>query len=663
MNLKTIILYSLFMLFSLCIQSQNFDLGKVSVLELQEKVHPKDSSAVAAILFKKGRTFFTYDYRNGFSMNHEFTYRIKIYKKEGLDWATFEVPYYIGYENLNDDYLSFYDAATYNLENGTIVKTKLNSEGSFKTKIDENWKKASISLPNVKEGAIIEFRYKHKSENIVYFPVCDLQYSIPVNYAEYRTEIPNFFYYKTILKGYVDLQTDSKWQRGSINYADKDSQSVGMSFQSLNSAFIAKDVPALKEEAYVDNLKNYKGAIYNELEKTAFPGSEVKNYSSTWEGVAQTIFKDDRFGKELKIFDYSVDDLKVLLKDIDNKEERLKKVFKFVQDKMNWNHDYGYYSDKGVVKAYKDRTGNVAEINFILISMLRVAGIKTDPVLVSTREHGIPVFPSRTVFNYVIAAAEVNGEKILLDATNKFTSANILPLNVLNWNGRLIREDGTSEEINLVPTKPSKQNYNISIAVAKDGKVSGKYLEQKTDYQALIFRENEADMKIENYLEQKENELSGIEISDYTVENKNDDLSKAVIEKFTFASNNHCEIIGGKMYINPLLFFTMNKNPFVQEKRKMPVYFGFPRQEKYNLNFEIPEGYEVESIPKQLKIATEDNSLVFSINNVVNGNHIQIIVAKEINIGIAAADLYDGLKDFYQKMIALQQGKIVLKKI
>jgi hypothetical protein len=117
------------------------------------------------------------------------------------------------------------------------------------------------------------------------------------------------------------------------------------------------------------------------------------------------------------------------------------------------------------------------------------------------------------------------------------------------------------------------------------------------------------------------------------------------------------------MYINPLLFFTMHKNPFVQEERKMPVYFGYPRQEKYNLNFEIPEGYEVESFPKSMKMATEDKSLVFSLSSVVNGNRIQVSVVKEINIAIAAADLYEGLKSFYQKMIVAQEEKIVLKKI
>jgi hypothetical protein len=46
---------------------------------------------------------------------------------------------------------------------------------------------------------------------------------------------------------------------------------------------------------------------------------------------------------------------------------------------MNWNNQNGYYTDKGVIKAYIDRTGNVAEINFILTAMLKFAGINANP--------------------------------------------------------------------------------------------------------------------------------------------------------------------------------------------------------------------------------------------------------------------------------------------
>ncbi|RVT73160.1 DUF3857 domain-containing protein [Flavobacterium sufflavum] len=666
MKLKSIISFSLFLIFTLSVQSQKFDLGKVSISELQEKVHPKDSSAVAAVLFKKGRTYFNYDIKKGFFANHEIKIRIKIYKKEGLEWANFEIPYYIGYQNLNDETVRFADGITYNIENGSIVKTKLNSEGTFKGNVNENWKKATITMPNVKVGSVIELKYTITSENLTKFPVFQIQYPIPANHVEYCSEIPEYFIYKQLLTGYVNVKSNSKLEQTSQTYDNEYRQTNSIIYQQIKSTFEVDDVPALVKESYVDNMNNYKSSLQYELEATRYPNQPVKDYSQTWDGVAKIIYEEKSFGKELQERLYLVEDLRAIFNREDKTLSELDKmttVFKFIQQKMNWNGDFGYYTEKGVKQAYLDKTGNVAEINFNLINMLNLAGISANPVLVSTREHGVPVFPNRTVFNYVIAAVEINGEKILLDATNKFTTSNVLPLSVLNWNGRLIRQDGTSEEIKLVPSKPSKENYNLSVAVAKDGNISGKYLVQKTDYEALVFREREANMKNENYLEKKENEFNGIEISDYAIENKNTDLSKAVVERFTFASNNHCEIIGGKMFINPLLFFTMNKNPFVQEKRKMPIYFGYPRQEKYNLNFEIPEGYQVESIPKPMKIATEDKSLVFSVNSMVNENRIQITVAKEVNTGMAAADLYDGLKDFYQKMIEMQHEKIVLKKI
>jgi hypothetical protein len=57
---------------------------------------------------------------------------------------------------------------------------------------------------------------------------------------------------------------------------------------------------------------------------------------------------------------------------------------------MNWNNQYGYV-DKGIKKAYVEKTGNTAEINFILIRMLK-AGISVNPVLLSTIEHGFLFF-------------------------------------------------------------------------------------------------------------------------------------------------------------------------------------------------------------------------------------------------------------------------------
>ncbi|MBP1223456.1 DUF3857 domain-containing protein [Flavobacterium sp. 1355] len=645
------------------IKAQSYELGKVTLLELQEKVNQKDTSAPAAILFKKGRTFFTYNEDKGFIANHVYEFKIKIYKKEGLSWANQQVRYYIGYENISEDRLEFSDGITYNLENGKIVKTKLDNQGSFKKKINKYWNEKAITLPSVKVGSIIEYKYILKSENIVRFPDFEFQYQIPVNYFEYKMEIPEVYIYKPILIGGYSIETDAKLVNGHQTYENKHNQSSSLSYRQINSVYKGKDIPALVNEPYISNVENYKGTIQHELERIRYTDKPDKDFTVTWEGVATNIFKNDKFGKELNVKKFLLEDVKRLLQNVESQNERLNIIFKFVQNKMNWNEVNDYDTEKGVEKAYLDQTGNVAEINFILINMLQLAGIEANPVLVSTIENGVPAYPTRTGFNYVIAAAEIDGKQILLDATHKYTIPNILPLNVLNWKGRLIKIDGTSKEIDLMPVTLSRDYSNILVKMDVSGKMEGKVRIQKTDYDAYDFRVQNASKNEENYLEKLEQQLGDLKITDYKIENGKTNLINPISESYSFTSENQTEIVGDKMLVNALLFFTRSKNPFTQEKRQNPIYFGYPSQEKFNLNIEIPEGYSVESMPKSIRISSENKEIVFTFITSNVDNKIQISCSKEIYNSIFAADQYDGLKDLFQKMIVSQNEKIVLKKI
>jgi hypothetical protein len=662
MKLRTIctLLFLIWNFFS--IKAQSYELGKVTLSELQEKVNQKDTSAPAAILFKKGRTFFTYNEDKGFIANHIYEFKIKIYKKEGLSWANQQVRYYIGYENISEDRLEFSDGITYNLENEKIVKTKLDNQGSFKKKINKYWNEKAITLPSVKVGSIIEYKYILKSENIVRFPDFEFQYQIPVNYFEYKMEIPEVYIYKPILIGSYSIETDAKLVSGHQTYENKHNQSSSLSYRQINSVYKGKDIPALVNEPYISNVENYKGTIQHELERIRYTDKPDKDFTVTWEGVATNIFKNDKFGKELNVKKFLLDDVKRLLQNVESQNERLNIIFKFVQNKMNWNEVNDYDTEKGVEKAYLDQTGNVAEINFILINMLQLAGIEANPVLVSTIENGVPAYPTRTGFNYVIAAAEIDGKQILLDATHKYTIPNILPLNVLNWKGRLIKIDGTSKEIDLMPVTLSRNYSNILVKMDGSGKMEGKVRIQKTDYDAYDFRIQNANKNQENYLEKLEQQLGDLKITDYKIENEKTNLINPISESYSFTSENQTEIVGDKMLVNALLFFTRSKNPFTQEKRQNPIYFGYPSQEKFNLNIEIPEGYSVESMPKPIRISSENKEIVFTFITSNVDNKIQISCSKEIYNSIFAADQYDGLKDLFQKMIVSQNEKIVLKK-
>jgi hypothetical protein len=668
-NLLSLILFFIF--FFSNVNAQEFKLGKVSLGELQEKKHPKDSSAVAAILFKKGDVRFEYDQNEGFVTITTVKTRIKIYKKEGYDWANQEVRYYI--DSDAKESVSFDDAITYNLVNGKIEKTKLKSDGEFTVKVNKYWNRKKITMPNVKEGSVLEYEYEIRSPRYGSLSDWFFQTSIPVNYSEYNTYIPEYFKYNQNLSGAFSPKITVEKKSNSITLTSKEREQSGhvtqttfsadkIDFIETHSSYLLENLPAMKEEAFVNNIDNYTSKIALELSVVNYPNSPSKFYSTDWESVVKTIYNYDDFGPELNKTGYFDDDITKVLAGINLQNDRIAAVFNYVKTNVKWNNFKGYSCNDGVKTAYKEKTGNTAEINLMLTAMLRFAGFNANPVLISTRDNGIAFFPSRTAFNAVIAAVETPEGLILMDATEKYSEPNILPLRDLNWVGRLIRKDGTSTDVDLMPKTLSKEAINMNIVVKKDGSVTGKIRKQLTDHEALGFRKENLVTTQDSYLEKLESDNDNIEISDYARENDLD-LSKPIVESYSFKDTKNAEIISDKIYISPLLFLASKENPFKQEVREYPVDFGYPSLNKYNISIEIPEGYVVESMPASLNIVTGDDIGAFKYMIVNTDNKIQLAITATINAPIVSSDFYPVLKGFYQQMIDKQNEKIVLKKI
>ncbi len=616
--------------------AQNFELGKVTITELQEKRHPKDSTANAVVLFKKGEVYF-----EDLTTITRVRTKIKIYKKEGFEWANEEISHYI-----NGESISFSNATTYNLVEGKIEKIKLKKEGEFEQKINKYFSQKKITMPNVREGSIIEYEYTIRSGNFGSLRDWYFQTSIPVNYSEFKVKTPYFLTFNKRTKGflYPKISSEPTYNR------------------ETSEVYKLENIPSMKEESLVNNINNYRAGISYELALVNLPGYVYKSFSTDWNAVTKTIYDDSDFGTELNKTSYFEEDLNPLIKGLTNNEEKTAVIFNYVKSAVKWNKYTGYSCNDGVKKAYKDKIGNVAEINLMLIAMLRFAGLNANPVLISTRDNGIALFPSRTAFNYVIASVEMPEGNILLDATEKYAEINVLPLNDLNWIGRLIRKDGTSEEVDLMPKKISNDIVTMNYLVDLEGKISGKIRHQFTDHKALEYRKKVEDIKEDIYLENLENENQKIEIKEYSRTNEKD-LKLPVVETYSFTGSNLTETIGDKIYINPMLFYTHHENPFKQEVREYPVDYGYSFLDKYAINIQIPDGYTIETLPASGIFSMQDDLGTFKFMTSSSGNTINVIVLHQINTPIISSEYYDMLKEFYQKMIDKQNEKIVLVKI
>jgi len=665
---KALLFISLLIITSVTL-AQDVKYGKVSKKELEEKFYPQDTSANAVVLYKKRRTYYEYTGTSGWSLITVVHERIKIYNKDGFENATIKVPIY-GRSGKNE--MFGVKAYTYNLEGGKVEKTKLSKSDIFDEEITENWTSKNFTMPNLKEGTVIEWKYTITSP--YYSNISDVicQYDIPIKYMEFKIKIPEFFVFKFLPSRYYPIKVKQSNVLRKLNYSYRtgkndaytnatttlNHETVDVNEKIFSS--VTKNIPALKEEPHVNNINNYRAKI--NLEMTAYIpkyGSH-EYFNNSWKDVTQTIYESSRFGDQLNKKNHFSDDLSPLIADKKLPDEKMMAIFQFVKNKIKWDGTYGKYcSSKGVKNAYKEGIGNVADINLTLIAMLREAGLHANPILVSTRSNGIKLFPTTEGFNYVIAGVEKNGEVVLLDATEKYSLPNVLPLRDLNWEGRLIREHGSSTTVSLYPKKYNTKITKLSTKLERDGMISGTMITSYSNLNALEYRDNYANLDEEEIISKIEAENNAIEVENFRLNNKTK-ISKPVVEMIKFSSDGQVDVIGDKIYISPLLFLSLNENPFKQEERLYPIDYGSAWKNETAVAIQIPEGFSIESTPEDFSLVLPNNLGTYKMKTEVINNKITVISQTKINSAIIGANHYKILKDLYKQAIDHQLEKIVL---
>lgn len=641
------LLFLMLLMQNFMVVAQDYKLGKVTVDELKEKNHPGDTSARAAILHKKQDIYFQIDGEGYWQLVTETEVKIKIYKKEGYNLANVQEIYY---DFGKGEKVTFSNAVTYNLVSGQVEKTKLKSDGEFKEKYSKYYSVKKITLPNVKEGTIIEYKVTKQSYNLTRLADYYFQFDIPVKYIDLRVTVPEYYVYNRVLMGYLNPKVSEEVLNSSVS-----------NLKNYRTLLQLNDVPALKDEKYVNNINNYRSRIRFELSSRRTNTGSVEDFATDWPSVAKKIYEEDDFGKELQKTGYFEDEINAVIKGVTNRNEKIMKIFDYVKQRMNWNEYNSLFCDVGVKEAFKNKTGNAAEINLMLTAMLRYAGVEANPVILSTRSNGIAFLPSRTAFNYVVCGVEYDNRISMFDATSKYSMSNIMPARTLNWVGRVIRKNGTSDEIDLMVDVVSKNSTNVFATLQTNGELNGKLREVNTEYAAYMYREDQGKYSKETVINNLERKYKGIEVDGLKVMNV-EDLYQPIQVEYEFNHNNVVEIIGSKMYFSPFLFLNYTENPFTQEKREYPIDFLYPRQDKYTFTITIPEGYEIESLPKATNLSIIDDLGAFKFNCLGTGNKIQVSATFDLNQSTILPQYYVTLKDFFKRMLEVQNDKIVLKK-
>jgi len=202
--------------------------------------------------------------------------------------------------------------------------------------------------------------------------------------------------------------------------------------------------------------------------------------------------------------------------------------------------------------------------------------------------------------------------------------------------------------------------YSADISV--DGFINAKVNEVHKGYAAIykrnrIINSGGEDDYIKNVKENSSSEeLSEIKISNF------DDISKPLKFSYNISTSDNITIAGNMIYLSPMLNEGISENPFKLEDRKYPVDYAYPISKKIIMQYKIPEGYDIEEMPKSTRFALEGKTAKFQYNVVKVGDMIQIMSVFKINNPVFQFEAYKALKSFYNLVIEKQKEQIVFKK-
>ena len=633
------------------LQSQNkIPFGDVRLADLKNEPYKPDPGADAIILSDEGIATLNYDGKV-FYVELVRDVKIRIVNSNGFDYANIELPF------SNEDDIINYRASTFNIRNGEKTETIIPKKSFI---IDNSsWYGMSLkfNFPDVHEGSVLEYSYTVKlMDNAVSVLVpWEFQSDIPVVSSSLIVAYPDNFVYKSIITGSADLVFNESSTANEL-FFDK-SVEINVIKWSVS------DMPAFRYEPFIKSREEYLTKINFELATVNFPGVVFEEITPTYQNLTEKLLIREDFGLALAKAGFLKKKAQELTLGLNDDLSKLKKIHEFVSKKIFWNGIESFRTSSSSLKrVFLKERGNSAEINLILIGMLRAVNIKADPVILSTRANGsINKYLSMIQqFNYVIAYVYAGDNNYLVDATDPLRPFNVLPDECLNDVGRLISEYD-SKFVDLRNNEKNSLLRTLNMTLNDTGNLSGELKITYSDINAYNFRKLVKLEGEEGFLDLIKESATDTEISGFSLENL-ELRDSDVIETIQINIKNGTQVAGDMLLINPFLSLVAEKNVFYRETRDFPIDFGVPIESQDIITLEIPSGFSVIEKPDNVTLGLGNGDGLYEFKCSYNSNKIIISSQLKINKTVFKPAEYLLVQDFYSKILNKQSELIMLKK-
>ena len=570
--------------------------------------------------------------------------RIKILKDKGMEEANIKILYF-SYKKV--DIVKNIVAQTYNLDrSGNLVISKLEKKNIYDKEVSKNISQKIFTFPEVKKGSVLEYSYTIVSTLDLGIRDWEFQTTIPVKFSR------------------VSITTPYSLNLSMIPVCTMPVSKEKLEIHGDNvNRFMMANIPAIREEPFMSSEKDYLQRLEINL-ISLFAGFRFIVLTNTWSSLIKGLQSSEDFGQQLTAHIPRTDTLQQLMDKADSPYQKMANIFGYVRNHMDWNGNAGIWAQNGVLTAWENKKGNSGDINLILINLLRAAGIHANPILVNSHENGMidQLTPAYEQFDNVMAYVKINQQIYVLDASDKYASPNTVPWNVMFTYGILIEKDG-SNEWRWCSLWNENQIFNnvvvLNADIGQDGVMKG----ESTAYSSGYTRSRRIRVLKSGKEEFIEKYCATInpEIKVDSVTFKNEASETLPMEQHIYFIQN-LSSTGDYRFFKTNQFTGYETNPFTSEARFSDIFFGANQKFTQVVNINLPEGYDLESLPKNTTMIMPDTSIIFRRIAQAGDGKFSMRTTIEFKKPFYKVTDYDIFREFFKRFFDLLNEQVVIRK-
>jgi transglutaminase-like putative cysteine protease len=431
-----------------------------------------------------------------------------------------------------------------------------------------------------------------------------------------------------------------------------------------NDHYVIKNASGIKYEAYSPPLSEVTPLL--KVAMTSFSMEGVSGINNNWQDFGKWMYDKLLTGTD-DLPEQVITEVKSLTKGVDDKIERAKIVYKYLQDKTRYiSVQVGIGGWQPIVAEEVDRLGygdckGLSNYTKALLEAVDVPSYYT-VVYGGSDIRSLDSEFSVTEGNHVILCVPNNDENIFLECTSQtnpfgFTAGFTDDRDVL-----IVKpEGGEITHTKIYNADESLQKTDATLFIDEKGGITADVSVTTTGYQYNIHEgiQNETvrDQKL-HYKEYWDN-INNLLIEAITISNDRDRV--IFNEKISISAKKYASKSGNRLIVQPNVFNKVTTIPQRYPDRKLGFEIERAFKDVDEFIIEMPSNLQIEAMSEGENLDTKFGSYFYKLEK-IDDSKIKFTRQYILNKGTYDKSEYSAFRDFMKSIVKFDKTKIVLVK-